>query len=505
LEPAVPLQPLPRDVKRALDLVEADPARLGSVCEWAAACGVAARTLQKHFRRFLDRTPLEVQRELRFEGARRELLRARAGASVTGIAMRWGFAHLGRFAVQYQQRYKESPSATLRRRSDRLGAFAAPVSLATERPAIAVLPFELVGAEARCASGIADAAAASLCRLGWRAAKAAANAQYEVRGSVREDGQRRLLVTIALLDAQGARHLWADAWHTNRDEACAFVEQVGSRIAHAMQPPLRGAEGERAWRKDRARLNSWELTMRALPCALSLAPASESLALEFLEQAMERAPRDPLPIALASWCHGLRAGHHFTRHPEGERRTALALAARGARLDSDDPLAETLLAAGYTLAHDLRAATLHADRALSLDGAAAWAWGRSGWILLYDGKPEQAIERFQIARGLAPADRLAFLSAIGIGSAHLHSGRYDHAITWYERAIAERPTAVWNDRFRAAAYALAGRKDEARRTLTGFVRKYPGVTISLVRAGLPYGGEFLDRVAEGLESAGMRP
>ncbi|MGQ0547715.1 MAG: tetratricopeptide repeat protein [Betaproteobacteria bacterium] len=136
-----------------------------------------------------------------------------------------------------------------------------------------------------------------------------------------------------------------------------------------------------------------------------------------------------------------------------------------------------------------------------LDGGSAWAWGRSGWILLYSGKPEQAIERFRLARALAPA----FLNAIGIGSAHLHSGRYDHAITWYERAIAERPTALWNDRFRAAAYCLAGRKDEARRRLAGFARKYPGVTISGVRAGLPYGAKFLDRVAEALESAGMRP
>ena len=71
--------------------------------------------------------------------------------------------------------------------------------------------------------------------------------------------------------------------------------------------------------------------------------------------------------------------------------------------------------------------------------------------------------------------------------------------------MTERPTAVWNDRFRAAAYALAGRKEEARRTLAGFARMYPDVTIALVRGGLPHTNRFLDRVAEGLEIAGMRP
>jgi adenylate cyclase len=87
----------------------------------------------------------------------------------------------------------------------------------------------------------------------------------------------------------------------------------------------------------------------------------------------------------------------------------------------------------------------------------------------------------------------------------LEAADYKQAIHWYTRALTERPTAVWNDRFLAAAYALAGRKDEARRTLGHFNRRYPELTIAQVRAGLPYSTLFLDRVAEGLESAGMRP
>src|SRR5438876_6187869 len=149
-------QLVPGPLKRALDLLEADPARGWTVDEIASACGVGRRTLQRHFRRFIGRMPMEFLRDLRLGRARQELLRASGRASVTNIAARMGFNHLGRFATQYRARYGESPSATLSRnqriavgRPQRLTGLAA-----VERPAVAVLPFDLIGRDAGRAAGI---------------------------------------------------------------------------------------------------------------------------------------------------------------------------------------------------------------------------------------------------------------------------------------------------------------------------------------------------------------
>jgi transcriptional regulator GlxA family with amidase domain len=37
----------------------------------------------------------------------------RPGTSVTEVATRWGFSHLGRFSQIYKEKYGQSPSKTL--------------------------------------------------------------------------------------------------------------------------------------------------------------------------------------------------------------------------------------------------------------------------------------------------------------------------------------------------------------------------------------------------------
>ena len=67
-------EPLPRDLKKAIERLEAEPERQWRLCDLAALCGVSPRTLQKHFRLFLGSTPRTFLRELRFDRARQGLL-----------------------------------------------------------------------------------------------------------------------------------------------------------------------------------------------------------------------------------------------------------------------------------------------------------------------------------------------------------------------------------------------------------------------------------------------
>ncbi|MGV6875972.1 AraC family transcriptional regulator [Pseudochelatococcus sp. B33] len=113
---AAPASPAaPRHVRLAEEFMAARAGDAISVGDIAAAAGVSIRTLFEGFRHFRGTTPMASLRTIRLEAVRDDLLSASGAASVTDIALRWGFTNLGRFAEVYRRRYGELPSQTLRR------------------------------------------------------------------------------------------------------------------------------------------------------------------------------------------------------------------------------------------------------------------------------------------------------------------------------------------------------------------------------------------------------
>ena len=86
---------------------------LSELCETA---GVSERTLQNAFRDIMGMSPLTFLQRLRLHRARDELRKSRrSSATVTDVAMNWGFWHFGGFSQAYKNCFDELPSETLRR------------------------------------------------------------------------------------------------------------------------------------------------------------------------------------------------------------------------------------------------------------------------------------------------------------------------------------------------------------------------------------------------------
>jgi AraC-like DNA-binding protein/Tfp pilus assembly protein PilF len=496
--------PLPRSVRRALEAMTADPGRRRRVAELAELAGVSGRTLQRQFMNFLGKSPLVAQQEMALEQARQALLKASPRATIADVAQRCGFTHFGRFSAAYRSRYGETPSSTLKRQIRFAEAVSRlPVVMPSrDQPTLMLSRFETQAEDRAMAAHLADDLATALGRAGVAVTHEARFARYRMSGSVRGEGAHRRLL-LQLVDQESGRQLWAHRGEDLLLPRMAAHEQLATQIIASLQPNLRRAEIERARAMPEATLGPHELALKAMPGVQSLDAEGNARALDLLERALALDPESPLAVALSAWAYAQRTVYHFASHPGREQARGLVLARKALSLQGD---ATTLAVLGnaLTLLDELDSATHVIGKALAIDGGCAWAWSRSGWLEVYRGDAEAAIERFRIGLDLAPQDALAFNSLVGIGCAHFKVGNYAEAARWQERAVIEHPSSAWMHRTLCPAYLLTGARAAAVRSLGTLRAHHPDLTLEEVRRGMPPLPEsYRNLVLEALSDLGL--
>jgi len=525
---------VPSDIKMALARMRQEPGGTFSVADLAAECGVSPRTLYKHFRAFMGVSPLAYLRRLRLAAARTELLRGAQTASVTAIAMRFGFSHFGRFSQQYRRRFGEAPSSTLRRARLAQGGASArwrekpqdaahverTARVPRERPSIAILPCEGAGLAPQhryFAEHVAQGIAVALCRVrslsvvvprpahvgrgaDLKRLARELGAHYLLAGSIAQAGER-VRIMLRLVDAATASTVWGDVYDGRVGELFDLHDRTTDGAVRAILPQIRGAEIERARRRPPNELDAYGLTIRAFPFALASYPRAAIRALELLTRAIDIDPDYAPAAALAAWCHAQLVLHNGAASLAHERTRALVLSEHAGILDPDDPLVLTARCAVHTMAGDFEHAEALIARVLALDPTFVWGWERSGWLNAFRGEPGTAIAHFEEANrldGRTNANRL-----IGIGCAHFDAGRYEQAALYKRRALREQPGTAWINRTLSVSYARLGERLAARDSIEALHRYSPDLTIGKIVGALPFRQDFLDRVAEGLDDLGL--
>lgn len=101
-------------LRRARDIILAEPDAVLSVTELCARLGADRRALHYAFEHALGVNPSTYLRCLRLDGARRDLLAADpATCKIGDIAARWGFWHPSAFSQHYRSMFGELPSAQI--------------------------------------------------------------------------------------------------------------------------------------------------------------------------------------------------------------------------------------------------------------------------------------------------------------------------------------------------------------------------------------------------------
>jgi adenylate cyclase len=182
------------------------------------------------------------------------------------------------------------------------------------------------------------------------------------------------------------------------------------------------------------------------------------------------------------------------------------LARRAVELGADD--AAALAAGGFALAYvvgELEDGAAFIDQALALNPCLALAWYYSGWIRIWRGDPDAAIEHLARAVRLSPLDPMIGFMRAATARAHLLAGRYDAASSWAGMALRDRPDFLVALRVSAASNALAGRLEQAQKALGRLRQLDPALRVSNLRETTgPYRRpEDVATYEEGLRKAGL--
>ncbi|WP_397476051.1 AraC family transcriptional regulator [Pusillimonas sp.] len=112
----------PKRLQRAQEYMRANLHEDISLDDIARHSGAGVRTLSRMCRTSYGVSPMQLLRDMRLDKVRLDLLNAPVDGGVSEVALRWGFAHLGRFAAAYRSRFGEAPHETLAAAQSRLRA-----------------------------------------------------------------------------------------------------------------------------------------------------------------------------------------------------------------------------------------------------------------------------------------------------------------------------------------------------------------------------------------------
>jgi Tfp pilus assembly protein PilF len=141
--------------------------------------------------------------------------------------------------------------------------------------------------------------------------------------------------------------------------------------------------------------------------------------------------------------------------------------------------------------------------ALSLNPNLAAGWLAIGWVKVWLGQADDAVDCFAKALRLSPVDPYMFNMQAGMASGHFIAGRYADACVWSDRAVGSQSTFGPALRVGAASQALAGRTERAQQLMALLRAADPSLRVSNLEDRAPWSRAGLAALVDGLRKAGL--
>jgi len=376
---------------------------------------------------------------------------------------------------------------------------------ASDRPAIAVLPFTNLSGDPEqeyFSDGISEDIITALSKLRWffviarnssfiykgksvhmKQVAEELGVGYVVEGSVRKGGDR-IRISAQLNDVATGSHVWAERYDRGLADVFEVQDEITEAIVAAIEPQLYAAEEFRARRKPPNSMDAWDLVMRALTHYWRITRQDNVVAQALLEKAISIDPKYGQALSV------LAASHTFSAHMGwSEMATVVPVARRSAlaaiQADGEDPWAHFALGCVYLFNRQFDDSLAEFEVALRLNPNFALARAYYGLTLSYCSRWEEGDEAARRALRFSPRDPFSSVY-MSINSYAQFVGRnYQEAMRMARESVRQRLDFVGPYRVLTAAAAMAGEIEIAVAALQEVRRVQPNISLAWIAREMP--------------------
>ena len=326
--------------------------------------------------------------------------------------------------------------------------------------------------------------------------------RYVLEGGVQKT-EDRVRISAQLIDAITGKYLWAERWDRDLLDIFALQDEITKKIITSLNVTLLKGEDARRWAHSTDNLEAYLKYLEGLKIHQRHTKENNLIGRQLLEEAIALDPNYTAAYTQLGVIHIVDAAYGWVESRDKSIKAAEELANKALSLDDSHSGAYVLLSAVKSMSGEIEKAVALRRKAVALSPNSANPHAWLGVILTgIEGKAEEAIEEFKIARRLNPFPPNWILNYSAV--AYRVNGEYEKAIEILQKVIKRRPDE-WLSHFElAACYGLLGREEEARTAAAEVIRIRPNFTIEKLYQH-PYGDKAnKERTIEVLRKAGLK-
>jgi len=291
--------------------------------------------------------------------------------------------------------------------------------------------------------------------------------KYVLEGSIRRAGDE-VRINAQMIDAVTDHHVWADRFDGKNESIFALQDRITERIVSALALKLSASEQKVIVDKGTDNIVAYDTFLMAMSHMRKFTPKDLVKAIEYFEKAIKLDPNYSEAYANLAFTYmrALNIGKKFWDESGKDFPTARLLARNYVEKAMKHPTSRgyQVMAILELYKRNFEEAIDNAEHAVSLSPNDADALYTLGRIMVWVGKPEEAMKYYKKSIMLDPLHK----STDGIAFAYSAMGDYEQAVKYGEKAIRDYPENYRLRALIASAYAFLGNDVKAKKAFEEF-------------------------------------